>query len=379
MSKARYYDETLQEWVVLSTGKKGDKGDRGDRGDKGDKGEQGLQGIQGLKGDKGDTGTTDYLELQNLPDLTLKADKADTYTKTEVDNKDLAVATTAQTNLTAHTSNTNNPHSVTKAQVGLGNVSNLAPADMPVSTATQTALDAKADLINGKVPEAQLPSFVDDVLSFNSQANFPATGEDGKIYIAKDTNLTYRWTGSAYTEISQSLALGETASTAYRGDRGKTAYDHTLNTNNPHGVTKAQVGLGNVDNTSDANKPVSTAGQTALNLKANKAQEAWITPTLLNGWTSDSGNPIQYRKDEFGRVWVRGRCFGATAGSIVFTFAAGYRPTIFHDPICSKFNTSTAALGFGRVSVQSSGDLYLHSSTITNERFDLSVVSFSTN
>ena len=113
--------------------------------------------------------------------------------------------------------------------------------------------------------------------------------------------------------------------------------------------------------------------------KANKVQEAWITPTLLNGWTSDSGNPIQYRKDEFGRVWVRGRCFGTTPGSIAFAFPSGYRPTIFHDPICSKFNTNTASIGFGRVSVHPSGDLYIHSSTISSERFDLSGVSFSTN
>ena len=113
--------------------------------------------------------------------------------------------------------------------------------------------------------------------------------------------------------------------------------------------------------------------------KANKTQETWITPTLLNGWSSDPGNPIQYRKDEFGRVSVRGRCFGTTSGTIIFTFPANYRPTIFHDPICSKFNKSTATIGVGRASVQPSGDLYIHTSTITNERFDLSGVSFSIN
>lgn len=128
----------------------------------------------------------------------------------------------------------------------------------------------------------------------------------------------------------------------------------------------------------DGVKPIQTI-ETLYQEKANKAQEAWITPTLLNGWTSDSGNPIQYRKDEFGRVWVRGRCFGTSPGTIIFTFPTNYRPSIFHDPICSKFNTSTAVLGFGRVSVHSTGDLYLHSSTMTNERFDLSGVSFSTN
>ena len=80
---------------------------------------------------------------------------------------------------------------------------------------------------NGKVPSSQLPSYVDDVVEYASISAFPATGESGKIYIALDTNKTYRWTGSVYVEISPSLALGETSSTAYRGDRGKIAYDHS--------------------------------------------------------------------------------------------------------------------------------------------------------
>lgn len=77
----------------------------------------------------------------------------------------------------------------------------------------------------GKVPAAQLPSYVDDVLEFSTKAQFPQTGETGKIYVAKDTNLTYRWTSTQYLEISQSLALGETPSTAYPGDKGKANRD----------------------------------------------------------------------------------------------------------------------------------------------------------
>lgn len=77
----------------------------------------------------------------------------------------------------------------------------------------------------GKVPAAQLPSYVDDVLEFSTKDQFPQIGETGKIYVAKDTNLTYRWTGTQYLEISQSLALGETPSTAYPGDKGKANRD----------------------------------------------------------------------------------------------------------------------------------------------------------
>lgn len=103
----------------------------------------------------------------------------------------------------------------------------------------------------GKVPAAQLPSYVDDVVEYDSQSDFPETGEDGKIYIAKDTNLTYRWSGTQYVEISASLALGETESTAYRGDRGKAAYDHSQITNaNPHGTTAEQVGAAPVSHVS---------------------------------------------------------------------------------------------------------------------------------
>lgn len=78
---------------------------------------------------------------------------------------------------------------------------------------------------NGKVPSAQLPSYVDDVVEYASTSAFPATGESGKIYIALDTNKTYRWGGSEYVEISESLALGETASTAYAGNKGKANAD----------------------------------------------------------------------------------------------------------------------------------------------------------
>jgi hypothetical protein len=102
---------------------------------------------------------------------------------------------------------------------------------------------------SGKVPSGQLPSYVDDVVEVANFASLPVTGESGKIYITLDNNLTFRWSGSAYVEISSSLALGELSTTAYRGDRGKTAYDHSqLITGNPHNVTKSDVGLSNVAN-----------------------------------------------------------------------------------------------------------------------------------
>lgn len=93
-----------------------------------------------------------------------------------------------------------------------------------ISTKGQPSGLAELDS-TGKVPAAQLPSYVDDVLEFSTKAQFPQIGETGKIYVSKDTNLTYRWTGTQYLEISQSLALGETPSTAYSGDKGKVNRD----------------------------------------------------------------------------------------------------------------------------------------------------------
>ena len=79
---------------------------------------------------------------------------------------------------------------------------------------------------DSKIPNAYLPSYVDDVLEYASYSNFPTTGEAGKIYVAKDTNKTYRWSGTQYTEISASIALGETTGTAYDGGKGKALEDN---------------------------------------------------------------------------------------------------------------------------------------------------------
>ncbi len=88
--------------------------------------------------------------------------------------------------------------------------------------------------------------------------------------IAPSTNPgAKRWIQQGVLGIGD-LALGETSTTAYRGDRGKTGYDHSqVATGNPHAVTQTNIGLSNVDNTTDADKPVSTATQTALDLKLN--------------------------------------------------------------------------------------------------------------
>lgn len=117
-----------------------------------------------------------------------------------------------------HLKDYTNPHKVSKEQVGLSNVTNdsqvkRSEMGQPLGVATLDKF--------GKVPESQLPSYVDDVLEFEDKSAFPDVGESGKIYVTLDSNITYRWTGSTYIEISKSLAIGETDNTAYMGSKGK--------------------------------------------------------------------------------------------------------------------------------------------------------------
>lgn len=88
---------------------------------------------------------------------------------------------------------------------------------------------------SGKVPESQLPSYVDDVIEGylyegvfyeDAQHTTPITGESGKIYVDLDTDKTYRWSGTVYVCTGSSLELGEVTGTAYDGGKGKTNADN---------------------------------------------------------------------------------------------------------------------------------------------------------
>lgn len=143
----------------------------------------------------------------------------------------------------------------------IANVDGLQTAlDGKLASTLKGAANGLAELdADGKVPAAQLPSYVDDVIEgYLSNGKFykesahttEITGESGKIYVDLSNGKTYRWSGTAYAEISASLALGETSATAYRG---KTAYDHSqVTSGNPHNVTKTDLGLADVENKSSA-------------------------------------------------------------------------------------------------------------------------------
>ena len=191
------------------------------------------------------TGTTDVAKsditglIGGTPSLEGHTHDDRYYTETEVNTK------------LATKSNTGHTH--TKSEIT--DLATWARADTKPSynfSEISGSVDVTRQL-SGKIPEANLPSYVDDVLEYNSKSNFPMSGETGKIYVDISTNLTYRWGGSAYVEISPSLALGETSGTAYRGDYGAIAYAHSQKrSGNPHGVTKSDIGLGKVENKSSA-------------------------------------------------------------------------------------------------------------------------------
>ena len=113
--------------------------------------------------------------------------------------------------------------------------STFQPAGNYVTASEKGANNGVATLgADGKIPSSQLPSFVDDVIEVANFAALPAEGEAGKIYVTLDDNKTYRWGGTAYVEISASIALGETQGTAYEGSKGKDLKDafdaHEANT-----------------------------------------------------------------------------------------------------------------------------------------------------
>lgn len=106
---------------------------------------------------------------------------------------------------------------------------------------TELNFSNKADLVNGVVPSIQLPGAVDAIIEVDTYSELPTIGESNKIYITLDNNKQFRWSGTVYAEISVSLAIGETESTAHRGDHGKYAFDHSHTTGNPHNTNSDQI------------------------------------------------------------------------------------------------------------------------------------------
>lgn len=193
-----------------------------------------------------------------------------------------------------------------KIVVGLSNVDNTADANKNVLSATKLTIprtinnvsfDGSENIVinavditprvpisymgiangvatldnTGIIPITQLPSYVDDVIEVANYASLPVIGESGKIYVTTNNNKTYRWSGSVYVYITSG------AVDSVNGYTGVVV------------LTKSDFILGNVDNTSDANKPISIATQGALDLKQNLLTLGNFTSTTP-GITISNGN-----------------------------------------------------------------------------------------
>ena len=216
----------------------------------------------------------------------------------------------------------------------LNNLSGTVETKASAASVLQ-ALSTKADLINGVIPAAQLPSFVDDVLEYESWNQFPSVGEAGKIYVDTTENKTWRWSGSTYVIIGGGgVALGETAATAYRGDRGKAAYDHSISQGNPHNATTSDIPEGNklyftedrvlqaaligLNTTNPAPVTATDAllaaiGKLQAQINAGSGSFNWVDVTTIagtampsSGATLDLTKTKIYLAKKDGQLWIKG-------------------------------------------------------------------------
>ena len=194
--------------------------------------------------------------------------------------------------------------------------------------AVTQALSNKADLVGGKVPASQLPASLDDVLEgtyinptvFHDIGGNPYTPESGKLYISVDTNKTYRWTSTIFAEVGgfSSVVLGETSSTAYRGDRGKAAYDHSTSNGNAHNATTTDIPEGTrlyftedkvratpISNVALVNTPISASDNMQQALGKLQGQVNVKTSLTLGNtaYTAMAGNTTTSGISEGSNLW----------------------------------------------------------------------------
>ena len=239
--------------------------------------------------------------------------------------------------VTNHINNNDNPHNITKSSIGLDNVTNDAQvkrSELGVANGVAT-LDS-----TGKVPSGQLPSYVDDVIEgylyngvFYKDTSYTTSivGESGKIYIDLPTNKTYRWTGSVYGVISETIALGETSSTAYRGDRGKIAYDHSQSAHAPSNAQANVIetikvnGTALTPNSKAVDITIPTVGNGTITIKQGDTSKGTFT-TNQNGNTTieltdtnttyTAGDGLSLSGTTFSNNGVRSIATGTTNGTI---------------------------------------------------------------
>lgn len=228
---------------------------------------------------------------------------------------------------------------------------------------------------NGLVPSSQLPSYVDDVLEYSTLSAFPTTGETGKIYVTLDTNLTYRWSGTGYTEISKSLALGETSSTAYAGNKGKANRDAltSLPANLVSTVTSPTANASNVVfNYTGASKSginYSTPTAKTITIPAASSSAAGVMAaadkvkldTTIPNQITDINNTITEIQDDItginsgkvSKITVSGSGNAVTTGSIVGDTLTLTKGATYNNYVHPIGDAPSKALGFYKFATDS--------------------------
>lgn len=208
--------------------------------------------------------------------------------------------------------------------------------------------------LSGTIAAANLPSYVDDVLEYASLSKFPTTGESGKIYTALDTNKIYRWSGSAYVVISETVALGTTHSSAGYGDESRAAYNHSTKTSgNPHHVTKTDVGLGNVDNTADSAKSVkyATSAGSAGSVAWSNVTGRPTIPSVGNGTvtiTQNGTNKGSFTLNQSGNATI-----ALTDNNTVYSLPAATSSTLGGVKVGSNITNSSGTISLTKANVTS--------------------------
>lgn len=192
------------------------------------------------------------------------------------------------TKAAAHIIDKKNPHEVTKAQIGLGDVDNTSDMEKPISTLTQAALNKKLDIDSDIVKNSHTHANkeVIDKLSVNDN--------DELLYNDKKIGADATVVDDALSTTSTNAIANKAVATKIN-EVEKTITDHVADVENPHNVTKAQIGLDKVDNTADADKPISALTQSALDTKVDKVDGKQLS---TNDFTDVEKTQIETNKTD---------------------------------------------------------------------------------
>jgi hypothetical protein len=223
----------------------------------------------------------------------------------------------------------------------------------------QDALDLKADLVDGKVPSSQLPSYVDDVIEVANYAALPVTGESGKIYITIDNNHIFRWTGSIYVEITDNTAVwGAITGTL----SSQTDLVNALNLRVPYTGATGNVNLGEYGLTSGYLKLDTTPTSTPTTIGTIFWDAANRTAALIDG---DGDTTLQIGQEQ--RILVHNNTGSTlTDGQVVYvTGSTGNLPSVSLADATSE-TTSAATIGVVTESIANGADGFITISGIVN-------------